>query len=354
MSVKFYISKDSDGVSLPYRKPYENMAVLQVAKSMWRVYRDTKDIHFAVIANVQNPPIDLVIISTFGLGIVDFKHALAPVEGRHDTEWYYLNEYGKRTNDIMLAGTMSATRKNPYHQVQEYKDTIHRRIKAAANNGAFPGVGWLATKFRLQGSVVFTSMRFDTSRIILDMQSNSWFSFMWPADIATWAQELSFDAAGTTNKISPVVIHQIATTIFDVEEWTEIGGHLSTRDPFAQLSPIIDGVEGIPYLVDQEEINIGRNPQNLLALPDFSGISQFHAILYRTSEGNVYLRDNSSTNGTYVNQQKIDQHGVLLHPGDILILGKHSNGELKAGSCAFKYSTPTKNITQKTKFQSTE
>lgn len=352
MSVKFYITKDKDGVVLPYRKPYENMAVLQVAKSMWRTYRDTRDVHFAIVANVQNPPIDLAIISTFGIGIIDFKHALAPVEGKHDSEWYYLNEHGKRTGDFMLAGTMSSTRKNPYHQVQEYKDTIHRRIKAAANNGAFPKANWLSQKFRLQGAVVFTSIRFDTKKIIMDLPSHSWFSFRWPTDIAGWAQELSFDA-GHNNKISPELIHTLATSIFSVEDWTEISGHLSTRDPFAQLSPIIDGVEGVPYLIDQDEVSIGRSPQNLLSLPSFPSVSQFHATVYRTSDGNLYIRDNNSTNGTYLNHHKLDQQGLLLHDGDTIILGKHLNGVAKLGSCTFRYSTLSKSPIHRTKFQST-
>ncbi len=63
---------------------------------------------------------------------------------------------------------------------------------------------------------------------------------------------------------------------------------------------------------------LGRHPASAISLDDIT-VSRRHAEIERTPEGYV-VRDVGSLNGTYVNQERIDQ--AVLHHGDELQIGK--------------------------------
>ncbi len=63
---------------------------------------------------------------------------------------------------------------------------------------------------------------------------------------------------------------------------------------------------------------LGRHPASAISLDDIT-VSRRHAEIERTPEGYV-VRDVGSLNGTYVNQQRIEQ--AVLHHGDELQIGK--------------------------------
>ncbi len=68
-----------------------------------------------------------------------------------------------------------------------------------------------------------------------------------------------------------------------------------------------------------EETTIGRKTDNDLVLNDIT-ISGLHCkILYQ--ENKVYIQDENSTNGTFVNEERISEK-TELHKGDKLLLGK--------------------------------
>jgi len=69
--------------------------------------------------------------------------------------------------------------------------------------------------------------------------------------------------------------------------------------------------------------SIGRNENNSLQIiPGLSTVSRNHAQLIQDGNNNLYIRDLSSTNGTYVNNQKIiAENNVLLKEGDVIFLG---------------------------------
>jgi len=71
--------------------------------------------------------------------------------------------------------------------------------------------------------------------------------------------------------------------------------------------PIIDGLT-----------ELGRHPASAISLDDIT-VSRRHAEIERTPEGYV-VRDVGSLNGTYVNQERIEQ--AVLHHGDELQIGK--------------------------------
>jgi pSer/pThr/pTyr-binding forkhead associated (FHA) protein len=70
---------------------------------------------------------------------------------------------------------------------------------------------------------------------------------------------------------------------------------------------------------DQDEITIGRNTENDIHI-DSMAVSGHHAKLVE-AEGNYYIEDQGSTNGTFVNEERISKH--VLKENDEISIGKH-------------------------------
>lgn len=71
---------------------------------------------------------------------------------------------------------------------------------------------------------------------------------------------------------------------------------------------------------DKAEITIGRNLKNDLQIDNLA-VSNFHARIER-SQDKYFIEDLNSTNGTYVNEEKIAR--CELQDGDTASIGKHS------------------------------
>ncbi len=85
-----------------------------------------------------------------------------------------------------------------------------------------------------------------------------------------------------------------------------------------QRSPILD--EGEEYAVDSVALTIGRGGQNDLALEGDEFASARHARVEPHGEG-VWAHDLGSTNGTYVNGERLEDARRLV-PGDVLRVGE--------------------------------
>lgn len=68
------------------------------------------------------------------------------------------------------------------------------------------------------------------------------------------------------------------------------------------------------------ETSIGRSPGCGVALPEDTFVSQVHARVFRR-DGALWVEDLGSTNGTYVNDARLDGP-VPLRPGDRLQIGE--------------------------------
>jgi len=81
------------------------------------------------------------------------------------------------------------------------------------------------------------------------------------------------------------------------------------------------GIEkGRRYLVEEGNSSIGRNSENTIVLPGTEkSVSSHHAILYRFPD-KITIQDLQSTNGTFINDEKIDE--AELNENDELGLGK--------------------------------
>jgi pSer/pThr/pTyr-binding forkhead associated (FHA) protein len=75
---------------------------------------------------------------------------------------------------------------------------------------------------------------------------------------------------------------------------------------------------GDRFTLTADETRLGRHPDSEIMLDDIT-VSRRHAAIERTTAGYV-VTDAGSLNGTYVNQERIEQ--AVLHHGDELQVGK--------------------------------
>lgn len=80
-----------------------------------------------------------------------------------------------------------------------------------------------------------------------------------------------------------------------------------------------DGQDVQEFVLDKQEISIGRTAKNDIAIDNLA-VSGLHATVHKTHDGAV-LQDMNSTNGTFVNDNEISRHN--LQDGDIIGIGKH-------------------------------
>nr|MDQ2754925.1 FHA domain-containing protein [Actinomycetota bacterium] len=69
-----------------------------------------------------------------------------------------------------------------------------------------------------------------------------------------------------------------------------------------------------------DELTVGRAPGCGVSLPEDTFISQLHARVFRR-DGDLYVEDLGSTNGTYLNGKRLSA-AVALRRGDHLQVGK--------------------------------
>lgn len=78
------------------------------------------------------------------------------------------------------------------------------------------------------------------------------------------------------------------------------------------------GTDGahVEFVIAQLPCRVGRSKENDLVIPAL-GLSRFHAVLERDISGQLRLVDENSTNGTFVNRDRVDGY-CLLKENDII------------------------------------
>lgn len=90
--------------------------------------------------------------------------------------------------------------------------------------------------------------------------------------------------------------------------------------PFSALLLVQKGPNtGARFLLDSESTMAGRHPKSDIFLDDVT-VSRQHCEFIR-HEGNFFVRDHGSLNGTYVNRERIDE--IALTTGDEVQVGKY-------------------------------
>ena len=92
----------------------------------------------------------------------------------------------------------------------------------------------------------------------------------------------------------------------------------SLADDTALLIATRGALSGSRYLLDEDEVTVGRDPRADILLDD-STVSRQHAV-FRRENGAYTVIDAGSLNGTYVNRQRVDK--ATLKNGDEIMIGK--------------------------------
>lgn len=93
------------------------------------------------------------------------------------------------------------------------------------------------------------------------------------------------------------------------------------------------------FPVDKEHITIGRKPDNDIHIDNLA-VSSHHAVLH-TLFNQVFLEDLESTNGTFINGERITKRAIK--DGDAMLIGKHELkyvGDQSAGAAAEEEDDP--------------
>jgi pSer/pThr/pTyr-binding forkhead associated (FHA) protein len=86
----------------------------------------------------------------------------------------------------------------------------------------------------------------------------------------------------------------------------------------AKLVILNQGMTGRTFELKAEHTTVGRVEDNIFQITDASVSSHHAEIILRGTE--VLIKDNSSTNGTYINGEKISE--AVLQPGQTLRFGQ--------------------------------
>ena len=107
---------------------------------------------------------------------------------------------------------------------------------------------------------------------------------------------------------------------------TSTGDRPLTKEDLNTIMRLADGtallistrgaVSGSRYLLDEDEITVGRDPSSDILLDD-STVSRSHAVFRRVGD-TFAVYDSGSLNGTYVNRQRVDHQ--QLRNGDEIVL----------------------------------
>ena len=345
MTLKIYVSRDSQGQPWPPDYTHENQAVLEILKRLWWVFHPENALYVAV-ANLHVPSADLIILTRRGIGVMELKHYYGRIERRGNT-WY-------AGPTLIKSGSENLGRRNPHEQVQSYTAEIREKLLASRQVPEWlPGRRSEKEAFKFQTAVCFTHPDADFRRFKTDLRrqplpTQTWeiFTVLDLKDTAEWVASLRFEAdQGRERRFEPHTLTdeamgRIATRLLGGTEWTEVYPLMPTGEPYGYLT-LSEGEQRVQVFgLDRDDLTIGRDPLCGVPIPErFTRAGRNHARIWRESS-KIYLEDLDSTNGTYVNRLQI-RGKRELKPGMQITLGGSVPGE-KICRLEFSMTPPVK------------
>ena len=349
MTVQFFIGRSPEGQPLSPEYSHEMLAIIDLCKGLWTAFHAQQP-YYAVIASLNDPSLDFMIVSERGIGVMELKHYFGQVSCRDDGGWYA----GPKR---MVAGVEGRGFKNPHEQVQSYAEQIREKLinPPPWQRPWLPGktIDW--ENFKFHTAVCFThpeadltgfgeNLRLRCRPIILPWEH---FSVLNPADVPGWAASLRFEVGGdrsqnfTRHRFNFQDISRILTEVLGLTTWEEIYNLMPTGQAYAVLSRMENYIPVQDFSLEEDEVIIGRDLQGSdVPVPDkYYLVSRQHARILRQADG-LYIEDMGSTNGTFVDGRPVDRRTPLLH-GQQITLG---SAEINTGVCHFEISLQVENL----------
>ena len=321
MPVKIYIGRDiQDYTQLPGFS-HEARGIREIYTILWHKLRHYPNL-YAVVANPQRTvtglelKADAVLISQFGLGIIELKSIPGVIDCRNINGNWYADR--KRIG----AGVYQ----NPHEQVQDYMRQLRRDL-INHNSTWLPGYPDEWEEFKFHTATCFTHPHAkvtDCQQAISKYWAGTgleqWerFSVLSLAGVSAWATELRFEVnQGEAYGYTPYSwttdeVIQVATKFFGAREWQELASLVASRQPYGYLTLREHSRRTKVYELYNENVVIGRDPHTCqVAVPNhYNSVSRRHACITHVNEG-VFVEDLGSKHGTYLNGQRVKKRAQL-------------------------------------------
>lgn len=303
MPVEFYLHQTP-------QHAHELDALLNLAQSLRQAFA-AAEAFYLLAANVRfwGTQADAVLLGSQAIVLLELKACHDPIRGDAQSPWQTMPQ------GITLHG---GSRVNPYQQVtatrealMKYLDRNRRRflegsrVKEAAHHWG-----------QISAAIAIAPFLHPASEIVLPPESRAWLRVVGLNEVVGFL----FARISPQIDLLPQEMRRIAETL-GCRRWIEIEtllppivsyGHLWLLDEAGQRTyafPIVDAA------------TLGRSRDRSLVVPrQFSRTSGHHASLHLVGD-TVWLHDDGSTNGTFVNDQRVLAVGCVLEDGAQIWLG---------------------------------
>lgn len=330
MPVKAYITRDPAGHPWPPVHAHEATAAIGMIQRLYEALNH-EPVTYAVLANLQAPSADMLVLTEMGLGVVELKHypgTLALQTG----DWY-------AGTHLIKAGVGFP---NPREQAQAYASRIRKEVLPYLARAWSLSEDNLNHKLKVQTAVCFTHPDVAISSEVkatlereARQQGRRWSTFqvLTPADCAAWVSALRFgvekdrSANFAPQRLSAKQIGGFAELLFQCSEWTEITHLMPSGRPFAYLTLRQPGQEPQLFPLRSTETIAGRDGAlcQILIPEAYQRTSRAHARFTRVAH-TVMVTDLGSSHGTFVNGARV-RKTTGLRPGACITLGGSAGSE---------------------------
>jgi hypothetical protein len=324
MSILPFIAKDSLGRPWPPDFMHEVEAIQILLAKLWINLQHLPDT-YVVLANLQKPNADVVILGERGIGVIELKGYGGLITGWHDQAWLSDKTTLVKAGDYL----------NPFRQAQAYGDQLRAKILPYILPPAIRLDASRHDQLKFQTAVCFTNPAANLSQLKLAVAKwppsarrrwESNFSVRTLDEIPAWMTALRFEydpGSGRRSepyRLAPETLRNLATLRLDAGEWSDVKELMPTGQPYAYLTFLAEHEPNQVFGLQKDVVVVGRSKTvcDVVAPEACTLISRAHARIERRL-AKVYVVDQSQ-HGTYVDG-KLVKGEQLLASGQVLSLG---------------------------------
>ncbi len=305
MPVEYFIRQDP-------QYAHEEQASLKLAQLMERAFAASERFYLlAINLRFWRAQVDALVLAPNAVTLVELKSCADPVYGRAHGSWRAIPSSQK------LPGGSQA---NPYQQIVatrekliKYLDRNRRRFLLDDRESDMAGQ-W----GQVSAALVFSPRLHPDSDVVVPPESRAWLGVLGLNEVV----EFVFSRVSPQIDLRPQELRRLATEAFHCRPWDEIQTLLPASPSYGHLWLLDETGQRAYAFPVVDRATIGRSRDNTLVIPRrCSRTSRHHAHL-RVMGKAVWLYDDGSTHGTFINGEKVPaERGQLLHDGDRIVLG---------------------------------
>jgi hypothetical protein len=308
---------------------HEEQAILRLAQLMQRAFA-ASDRFYLLAANVRfwQAQADALVLAPHAIVLIELKSCADPVYGRARGSWHVTS-----SGDRIRGGSYN----NPYQQVVATRETLmkyldrNRRRFLAGNRAQEMARRW----GHVSAVLVFSPHLHPDSDIVAPPESRAWLGIVGLNEVI----EFLFSRFSPQMDLRPQELRRLAVEALRCQPWTDIESLLPSVLNYGHLWLLDEAGRRTYALPIVDEAAIGRSRDNTLVVPRrFSRASRHHARL-RVMGDAIWLHDDGSTHGTFVNKEPVaPNQGQLLCDGDHIALGDVGH----PGTCQLRFERRTR------------